>query len=349
MEICGFSSLDHLHELDVYTHSLEMLRRLLLDEDTHGILVDVGMPIMHQDLRYNCRVICLDGKILLIRPKMTLTNDGNYRETRHFARWTRPKETELFHLPDTFAKVQGQTQVPFGDAVISTLDTTFGACEELATHLLDGAEIINSSSCSYFTLQKLGTRLQLMREASPKSGGIYLSANQQGCDGERVYFDGGAMIIANGDVLAQGSQFSLNDVEVVTATVNLEDVRSYRTSLSHGRPASTVQYPRIQTPFALKLNDRLGGTMAPTLPIQLRLYSVEEEIAFCGGCYLWDVSKPLAAVQSISLTLGSQYLRRSGSVGYLVCLSGGIDSCSAVGTSKPLFRVVPEPMLTTSF
>jgi NAD+ synthase (glutamine-hydrolysing) len=31
---------------------------------------------------YNCRVLMLDGRVLLIRPKLHLANDGNYRETR---------------------------------------------------------------------------------------------------------------------------------------------------------------------------------------------------------------------------------------------------------------------------
>jgi NAD+ synthase (glutamine-hydrolysing) len=31
---------------------------------------------------YNCRVLLLDKKVLLIRPKLHLANDGNYRETR---------------------------------------------------------------------------------------------------------------------------------------------------------------------------------------------------------------------------------------------------------------------------
>jgi NAD+ synthase (glutamine-hydrolysing) len=31
---------------------------------------------------YNCRVLALNGKVLLIRPKMALANDGNYREAR---------------------------------------------------------------------------------------------------------------------------------------------------------------------------------------------------------------------------------------------------------------------------
>lgn len=336
LEISGYSCLDHFHELDVYSHSLEMLRRLLLDESTHGILLDVGLPILHRNLRYNCRVICLDGKILLIRPKMWLANDGNYREMRHFTPWMRPRETELFHLPKDLAEIQGETHVLFGDAVISTPETAFGAetCEELFTpkapHIdmaLDGVEIITNSSGSHFTLRKLDTRLKLIMEATRKSGGVYLYANQQGCDGERLYFDGCAMIIVNGDVVAQGSQFSLNDVEVVTATVDLEEVRAYRSAISRGlqAAASTAKYQRIQTPFELSLEeDDADISMRPTLPIQPKVHSVEEEIALCAGCYLWD------------------YLRRSGTAGYLVPLSGGIDSCATATIVYSMCRIVME-------
>lgn len=47
-----------------------MLARILSDESCHGILLDIGLPIQHRNVNYNCRVICLDGKILFIRPKM---------------------------------------------------------------------------------------------------------------------------------------------------------------------------------------------------------------------------------------------------------------------------------------
>lgn len=43
-----------------------------------------------------------------------------------------------------------------------------------------------------------------------------------------------SMIICNGDVMAMGSQFSLEDVEVITATVDLEDVRTFRSSPNRG-------------------------------------------------------------------------------------------------------------------
>jgi NAD+ synthase (glutamine-hydrolysing) len=116
-------------------------------------------------------------------------------------------------------------------------------------------------------------RLELMMSATAKSGGVYLYANQQGCDGGRLYFDGCAAVVVNGSLVAQvrwgaqharaacsqappqgaasspichapdwqpqaavpffdccvqGSQFSLKEVEVVTATVDLGDVVSYR-------------------------------------------------------------------------------------------------------------------------
>jgi NAD+ synthase (glutamine-hydrolysing) len=45
-----------------------------------------------------------------------------------------------------------------------------------------------------------------MRDATRKSGGIYMYANQQGCDGGRLYFDGCAVIFINGELVAQGAK-----------------------------------------------------------------------------------------------------------------------------------------------
>ncbi len=39
-------------------------------------------------------------------------------------------------------------------------------------------------------------------------------ANQQGCDGGRLYYDGCSSVCVNGELMAQGSQFSVYDVEV---------------------------------------------------------------------------------------------------------------------------------------
>jgi NAD+ synthase (glutamine-hydrolysing) len=50
---------------------------ILADTSIHGIVCDIGLPVVHRNNRYNCRVIILDGKILFIRAKLYLANDGN--------------------------------------------------------------------------------------------------------------------------------------------------------------------------------------------------------------------------------------------------------------------------------
>ena len=82
---------------------------------------------------------------------------------------------------------------------------------------LDGVEIFLNSSGSHHQFRKLDERINLIKDATNKCGGIYLYSNQQGCDGDRLYYDGSALIIVNGEIVAQGSQFSLNEVEVITA------------------------------------------------------------------------------------------------------------------------------------
>ena len=47
-------------------------------------------------------------KILLIRPKMILVDDGNYRESRWFTAWTKVRQIEEYYLPRMIQKITGQ-------------------------------------------------------------------------------------------------------------------------------------------------------------------------------------------------------------------------------------------------
>lgn len=82
---------------------------------------------------------------------MWLANDGNYREMRYFTPWMKHRKWEDHFLPRIIQAVTKQvrklisiervdvdvyqTKVPFGDCVISTVDTCIGVelCEELFT------------------------------------------------------------------------------------------------------------------------------------------------------------------------------------------------------------------------
>ncbi|XP_016072583.1 PREDICTED: glutamine-dependent NAD(+) synthetase [Miniopterus natalensis] len=319
LEICGYGCWDHYYESDTLLHSLQVLAALLESPVTQDIICDVGMPVMHRNVRYNCRVIFLNRKILLIRPKMALANEGNYRELRWFTPWSRSRQTEEYFLPRMIQDLTKQETVPFGDAVLATRDTCIGSeiCEELWTphspHIemgLDGVEIFTNASSSHHVLRKAHARVDLVTMATTKNGGIYLLANQKGCDGDRLYYDGCAMIAMNGSIFAQGSQFSLDDVEVLTATLDLEDVRSYRAEISsRNLAASRVSpYPRVKVDFALSCHEDLLEPLSE--PVEWKYHSAGEEISLGPACWLWD------------------FLRRSHQAGFFLPLSGGVDSAA---------------------
>ncbi|XP_050390944.1 glutamine-dependent NAD(+) synthetase [Patella vulgata] len=333
LEITGYSCADHFLESDTFLHSWEALSELLSSPETRDILCDIGMPVMHKGVAYNCRIYFLNGKVLLIRPKMFLCNTGNYREVRWFVPWRKSRQCEEYYLPRMIQKITHQKKVLFGDGVISTQDTCLGTeiCEELwsakSCHsdlYMDGVEIITNGSGSHHELRKGYTRGDLVKSATYKCGGIYLFSNLIGGDGERLYFDGGSMISVNGEFVAHGPQFSLKEVIVTTATVDLEDVRSYRNGLRTTSEISTTlpSFPRVDVDFAL--TDSENEWRPVTEPIPLLIHKAEEEIALGPACWLWD------------------YLRRSKQGGFFLPLSGGIDSSSTACLVSSMCHLVCE-------
>ena len=95
------------------------------------------------------------------------------------------------------------------------------------------------------------------------------------------------MIAVNGQIVAQGSQFSLNEVEVVTATVDIEDVRAHRAKSSRSvQAAQAERYQRIEAPislsesvFTLGFSRKNSVVLRTTKPIEVRYHIPEEEIA----------------------------------------------------------------------
>lgn len=122
-----------------------------------------------------------------------------------------------------------------------------------------------------------------------------------------MYFDGCALICSNGQILAQASQFSLAEVEVVTATIDLEDIRSYRNATASFQEqsssfAASVPVLHLED-FSLAIGGDWTAPISPTsAPIKAHLHTPEEECAYGPSCWLWD------------------YLRRSNASGFLLPL-----------------------------
>jgi NAD+ synthase (glutamine-hydrolysing) len=186
-------------------------------------------------------------------------------------------------------------------------------------------------------------------------GGIYLYANQQGCDGDRVYYDGCPLIACNGSIIAQGTQFSLDDVQTITATIDLDEIRAARASKSRGLQAVTSLdinggrgYNRIQADFEMGKREQWSqsGLSSVTSQITSTLQNLSNgaaaEGADSGQVSSPDLSFPRPSTKPIEtryhipeeeIALGPacwmwDYLRRSRTQGYFIPLSGGIDSCA---------------------
>ena len=100
----------------------ECLKDILNGDCTDNILCSIGMPVIFNSVRYNCQVFCLNRKIIMIRPKMSLANDGNYREFRWFSAWTFKDEIVEFQLPIEVSEAISQDTVPFGYGYMQFLD-----------------------------------------------------------------------------------------------------------------------------------------------------------------------------------------------------------------------------------
>ena len=124
-----------------------------------------------------------------------------------------------------------------------------------------------------------------------------------------MYFNGCSSICVNGNIVARTAQYSIEEVEVAIATVDLEKIRSYRNMIRSRtlRAASSPKYPRVDLDWAIS-QPKILAPPSPSFPWVY--HTPEEEILLGPACWLWD------------------YLRRSGQGGYFLPLSGGVDSTS---------------------
>ncbi|KAH7513692.1 hypothetical protein FEM48_Zijuj11G0008100 [Ziziphus jujuba var. spinosa] len=330
LEITGYGCEDHFFEIDTVSHSWECLKELLTGDWTDGILCSFGMPVMNGSDLYNCQVVCMNRKIIMIRPKTWLANDGNYREFRWFKAWKKQDQLVELHLPYEISEALHQKTVPFGYGYIQFMDTAVAA--EVSDELfapnppnlelaLNGVEVFMNAGGSHHQLRKNEVRVgAIMRATKNSHGGVYMYSNHKGCDGGRVYYDGCACVAVNGDLVAQGSQFSLKDAELVVAQIDLDVVSNIRKSSSSFQDEASRSVPSVKVPYSLCHSFDLE--MGLSIPIKKSKHSTEEEIAYGPSCWLWD------------------YLRRSRATGFLLPLSGGADSSSVAAMVGSMCQLV---------
>ncbi len=279
---------------------------------TEGIIVSVGLPVLHQNRVYNGACLLVNGRIAGFVAKRFLPGDGIHYEPRWFQPW--PEGVQDSVLIDGI-------EYPFGDVYFDCGGVRIGfeICEEAwvasrpGTHLAQqGVDIILNPTASHFAFDKRDTRQRLVLEGSRAFSSSYVYANLLGNEAGRVIFDGDTLIASNNEILAAGERLSFADWKLISAVVDID-----RTRMMQARTSRFVQnlracvgldyeYPQ-RFPEAPQAVDMAEWESAQ---YQGKPARKEEEFARAEALGLYD------------------YLRKSRSWGFTLSLSGGADSAA---------------------
>lgn len=310
-ELCipGYGCEDAFFADGVASMSWSILQREIAPA-TKGLIVSVGLPILHRGERYNCAALLVDGRLVGLVGKQNLAGDGLHYEPRWFRPWPNDIATDFVDSDGSF---------PLGDIVFDCggIRLGFEICEDawvlrrtggdLARY---GVDLILNPSASHFAFAKTDARQRLVKEGSRTFHAAYIYANLVGNEAGRAIYDGEALVAVGDTIVARGPRLGFRDVYLTTADVDVLSLRRERWRTRGGELDEELSLARlVKVPFefppittSLEPIPRAAWEDGPRRK--------EEEFARAMSLGLFD------------------YLRKSQSKGFVISLSGGADSAA---------------------
>lgn len=281
-----------------------------LSAETRGIIVSLGLPVAFGGQLYNGAALLADRQVLGIVGKQNLAGDGLHYEPRWFRPWPNNKTVEL--------KIAGR-EIPVGDLIFDCggVRISFEICEDAwvanrpgSELTQQGVDLLLNPSASHFAFGKHDVRRQLVLDASRTFHTVYVYANLLGNEAGRAIYDGDVMIAADGQMLNTGRRLGFQDVEVTLATVDLDMLRVARRAAGLNTDDTRPDASRVvRCDFEFPHIDAAVTPCAPQAWMASDHLKHEEFLrAECLGLF--------------------DYLRKSRSHGFVVSLSGGVDSAA---------------------
>lgn len=304
-ELCitGYGCEDAFFNPHLLETAWQVLERLV--PETCGFVTTLGLPVLHRGVIFNVIALVGDGKILGLIPKKVLASEGIHYEPRWFKSWEVGAQDQLH---------RGSESIPFGDFYFDINGVRVGLeiCEEAWVSNRPGVklaqenvDLILNPSASHFAFGKIDIRKGFVSEGSRAFGVAYVYSNLMGNEAGRVIYDGGVLIAAHGKLLAQGPRFSYADYGLTSAVIDLDLLRVHRSRRSCFNELDCI-LSQMNWQFLPP------SKLIPQLPSETYwengVYRKEEEFARAVSLGLFD------------------FLRKSRLHGFVVSLSGGIDS-----------------------
>ena len=293
-----------------YSPGLRRMARQVLAEilpETKGIIVTLGLPVLHRNSLFNTVCLVADGEIKGFVAKRFLAREGLHYEPRWFRPWPEGDiETVSYDGKD----------YPIGDIVFNVdgVKLGFEICEDAwvakrpgGNLYSKGIDIIMNPSASHFAFGKHEVRQRFVLEGSRAFGVSYIYSNLVGNEAGRAIYDGGALIASNGELIASGPRFIFNNHHLTSAVVDIDESRMAQAKSGSNYEASGDSRNVIDISFELPTQK----------PEKQDIIIAEWENS--------DRKKEEEFTRAITLGL-FDYMRKSRSFGFIVSLSGGADS-----------------------
>ncbi len=315
-----------------------------------GLVVVLGAPLRYQGYVYNCAVVMQDGHLLGVNPKKLLPREGVHYEARWFQPWPAGVRAEV--------SLCGK-QVPFGDLAydfegvriaIEICEEAWHATPAASEHVRAGAQIVLNPSASHFAFGKHLVRERLVTNSSRSLQVHYVYTNLVGLEAGRMLYDGGVIIASCGSVQAHGPRFGFAEMTLTAADIDLDLATVGRLSnrAVHNVSAKDVQMTPIVngrgfvTPVILRRSRRISdcrdssaspqndGDKTTELPV-----TPEHPATVFAG----DKNTDFLRAETLALF---DYMRRARAKGFVVSLSGGIDSACVALLAAQMWALALE-------
>ena len=219
--------------------ALEWLKK---ETENTAVTFIVGVPVEHNSKLYNCAVVCREGKIYGIVPKIYLPNYSEFYEKRWF-------EAYNPEIPVSEINYGGDTAA-FGTNLLFHFDEVKFAveiCEDLwsvvppsSYHAMAGASVLFNLSASNELIGKQHYIQSLISQQSARchAAYIYTSAGFGESSTDLVY-SGNAYIYENGKLLSESQRFQFGE-QLIINEIDLEllDAERKKNTTFTSRPVS---------------------------------------------------------------------------------------------------------------
>ena len=223
--LSGYTCGDLFFQETLLRGTLDALARVAERTTRWNLMMSVGLPLVVDDLLFNCAVTLYRGRPVAVTPKAYPPNYREFYELRWFHPAADARATEVTLLGH---------RVPFGTDVLVravhlpdfVLHTDI--CEDLWTPVppstigaLSGATVLANLSASNVTVGKWEYRQDLVRSSSVKNLAVQLySAAGFGESTADLAWDGHGLVAERGEIVGETERFSLTG-NSVTVDIDL--------------------------------------------------------------------------------------------------------------------------------